>query len=57
MYANHGSDTVSVIDGNTNKHVKNVTVGSIPVGISVNPATNRIYVTNLLSMYNFSYRW
>jgi YVTN family beta-propeller protein len=35
---------ISVIDGSTNKVVANVTLGSLPKGISLNPKTNLVYV-------------
>ena len=42
---NSGSDTVSVIDGNTSRR-QDVTVDSDPNDVSVNPNTNMIYVAN-----------
>jgi YVTN family beta-propeller protein/VCBS repeat-containing protein len=46
--ANLGSNTVSVIDGETSKiAAKPIPVGTRPWGVAVNPATNRVYVTNL----------
>ena len=45
--ANYGSNTVSVIDGKTNQVVaSDITVGQNPAGITVNPATNMVYVAN-----------
>lgn len=44
--ANHGSNTVSVIDGDTNSVIATVPIGDGPHGISINPNTNRIYVAN-----------
>lgn len=44
--ANQGSDNVSVIDGNTNAVIANVTVGNIPNSVGVDPLTNGIYVSN-----------
>lgn len=44
---NQTDDTVSVIDGGTNKVLGTVRVGHYPNGIAVNPATNTIYVANL----------
>ena len=47
--ANERSDTVSVIDGKTNKVLPNdITVGDHPVGIAVNsnPENNLVYVAN-----------
>ncbi len=47
--ANHESDTVSVIDGETNKVIATVDVGEAPNRIVVNEQTNRVYVSNLIS--------
>jgi YVTN family beta-propeller protein len=44
--ANDGSNTVSVIDGNTNTVIATVGVGSQPEGVGVNPSTGRVYVAN-----------
>ncbi len=44
--ANHGSGSVTVIDGRTKSVVATVKTGSGPEGIAVNPVTNRIYVAN-----------
>ena len=44
--ANLFSDTVSVIDGNTNTVLTNVTVGDYPEALAVNQKTNTIYVVN-----------
>ena len=41
--------TVSVIDGSANSVVGTIQVGSCPVGASVNPKTNMIYVANYVS--------
>jgi YVTN family beta-propeller protein len=50
MYVtNQLSDTVSVIDTNTNIVTDNITVGSRPFGVAVNPMTSLVYVTNSLS--------
>ncbi len=35
--ANAGSNTVSVIDGNSNAVVATVTTGATPLGVGVNP--------------------
>jgi len=53
---NSGSDDVSVIDGATNTEIDTdgnpangvtpIPVGSAPIGVHVNPITNRIYVAN-----------
>ena len=40
------SDDVSTIDEYNATVVKTISVGSGPVGISVNPNTNKIYVSN-----------
>ena len=39
-------NNVSVINGTTNKVVKNITVGSSPKGVSVNSNNGYVYVTN-----------
>jgi len=44
--ANNHSDNVSVIDGETNTVTATVPVGHKPIGVAVNPGTNRIYVAN-----------
>jgi YVTN family beta-propeller protein len=45
--ADNFSDTVSVIDGKTNKVLSDITgAGSNPNGIAVDPDSNLIYVTN-----------
>lgn len=48
--ANYGSasDSVSVIDGNTNTVIATVPVGSGPFALDVNPSTNMVYVANNL---------
>jgi YVTN family beta-propeller protein len=43
---NSDSNTVSVIDGSTNKVIDQVKVASKPYGVAVNRNTNSIYVTN-----------
>ncbi|MDN5847507.1 MAG: hypothetical protein L0H53_14680, partial [Candidatus Nitrosocosmicus sp.] len=43
---NSGSDTVSVIDGDTNKVTDTIGGGIIPTGIAYNSDNNDIYVTN-----------
>lgn len=45
--ANFGSNTVSVVDPIQRKIINTIPVGGLPVGISFNPATGVIYVTNL----------
>ncbi|NJN66557.1 MAG: hypothetical protein HC884_07500, partial [Chloroflexaceae bacterium] len=47
--ANFADDTVSVIDTSTNTVVATVAVGNTPVGVAVNPAGTRVYVTNHMS--------
>lgn len=44
--SNHDSNTVSVIDGNTNKVIDTVEVGTWPAGIDINKKINKIYVAN-----------
>jgi len=44
---NYASNTISVIDGTSNKVTANITVGKSPVGIALNPITNKVYVTNI----------
>jgi YVTN family beta-propeller protein len=44
--ANRDSNTVSVIDGKTNRVIIDVHVGSRPSAISLNPSTNIAYVAN-----------
>ena len=44
--ANEYSNTVSVIDTETDKVQATINVGSFPYGIDINPLNNRIYVTN-----------
>ena len=46
---NHASNSISVIDGKTNKVTGPITVGTSPVGVSANPVTNKVYVTNIQS--------
>jgi YVTN family beta-propeller protein len=52
-----GSDTVSVINGYTDRAVANITVPPLPVSISVDPNSNRVFVTsttNVLSIIDGS---
>jgi YVTN family beta-propeller protein len=44
--ANELSNTVSMIDGSTDKVDAKINVGKSPYGITVNPLNNRIYVSN-----------
>lgn len=44
--SNYGNNTISVIDGNSNKVTNIVKVGTYPKGVAVNSLTNRIYVAN-----------
>jgi CSLREA domain-containing protein len=41
-----GSDSVSVIDGTTDRLVATIPVGRMPVAVAVNPATGRIFIAN-----------
>lgn len=45
---NARDNTLSVIDGKTNKEIANITVGTgnSPTAISVNPSTDWVYVAN-----------
>ena len=43
---NYISDTVSVIDAGTHAVIKTIPVGDAPLGIAVNPVTNKVYVAN-----------
>ncbi len=45
----YASKTLFVINGSTNNVMGNVTVGTLPEGITVNPNTNKIYVANFES--------
>jgi YVTN family beta-propeller protein len=45
--SNQADDTVSVIDGATNKVLRTVRVGHYPNGVAVDFTTNTIYVANL----------
>jgi YVTN family beta-propeller protein len=47
--SNQSDDTVSVIDGATDRVLATVRVGRYPNGIAVNSKTNTIYVANLTS--------
>ena len=44
--ANEFSNTVSVIDAETDKVKRTINVGDFPYGIDTNPLNNRVYVTN-----------
>jgi YVTN family beta-propeller protein len=44
--ANEFSNTVSVIDAETDKVKSTINVGDFPYGIDTNPLNNRVYVTN-----------
>ena len=46
--ANGASDTVSVLDGVTNKLLATINAGSNPSCVAVNAVTNTIYVTNAM---------
>ena len=43
---NRGNNTVSVINGRTNKVVTTVPVGDDPFAVAANPHTNTAYVAN-----------
>ncbi len=43
---NRADGTVTIINGATNQVIKTLAVGPHPVGVDVNPLTNRIYVAN-----------
>jgi|GEM_PF-2412263 len=44
--ANQGSNTVSIIDYESNSVIDTITVGGTPFGVGTNSSTNRIYVAN-----------
>jgi YVTN family beta-propeller protein len=44
--ANEDSNTVSVLDTETDKVQDRINVGVFPYGIDINPLNNRVYVTN-----------
>jgi len=47
MYvANYDNNTVSVIDGKTNRVTSTIHVGISPNAVSVNPSNNIMYVAN-----------
>ncbi|MGH9609538.1 MAG: hypothetical protein ACRD34_07655, partial [Bryobacteraceae bacterium] len=41
-----GGDTVSAIDGATNSGTATISVGTQPLAIAMNPATNRVYIAD-----------
>ena len=43
------TNTVSVIDGSTDTVIKTINVGRDPVGITVDPYSGKLYVTNQYS--------
>jgi YVTN family beta-propeller protein len=48
--ANFDSDSISIIDMTTNKVISNITSGGdSPVGIAINPITEKLYVSNIAS--------
>ncbi len=50
IYAvNHGSGTLSIIDGANDSILKTINVGALPYVVAVNEATNRIYISNVFS--------
>ena len=40
-------NSISVIDGFTYKNLKNITVGNIPIAITVDPFVNKVYVARM----------
>jgi YVTN family beta-propeller protein len=46
---NHGSGTVSVLDGSSNAVLATIPVGSLPFSIAIDAATSRIYVSRVFS--------
>ena len=55
------NDTISVIDGTTNKLDDSISIigsgfKSAPYGVAVNPTTGNVYVA-ITKMINFSYKW
>jgi YVTN family beta-propeller protein len=44
--ANKGDNSVSIIDGKTDKITNTIKVGISPLSVSVNPLTNAVYVAN-----------
>jgi YVTN family beta-propeller protein len=48
--ANYDSDSISIIDMTTNRVIGNITSGGdSPVGIAINPITEKLYVSNIAS--------
>jgi YVTN family beta-propeller protein len=47
--ANRGSDSVSVISGDSNTKINDIPVGNRPVAIGINPLTDKVYVANFNS--------
>jgi YVTN family beta-propeller protein len=46
--SNYDSNDISVIDGSTNRLIKNIPVdGDKPAGIAFNPISNKVYVSNI----------
>ncbi|MFZ0513844.1 MAG: hypothetical protein WAM14_19715, partial [Candidatus Nitrosopolaris sp.] len=46
IYVANYDNTVSVINSITNRVITSIPVGVNPIGVSVNPLTNMIYVAN-----------
>ena len=46
--ANRGSNSVTVIDADTNSVIATIPEGGVPSAVAINPRTNRVYVTNLI---------
>ena len=47
--ANRGSDSISVIAGDSNTKIKDIPVGNRPVVIGINPLRDKVYVSNFNS--------
>jgi YVTN family beta-propeller protein len=45
--ANYLSNSISIVNGTIYQTIKNIPVGKSPVGISMNPVSNKIYVSNI----------
>ena len=48
-YVTNGSSSVHVIDTVTNELVATIPVGSVPIGVAVDPASDRLWVENINS--------
>jgi YVTN family beta-propeller protein len=47
--ANYGDNSVSVIDGLTNKIESRYSLGITPVALAINPITNKMYILDYIS--------